>query len=341
MCKTILLACVMNVINIHFSHAQCLGSCCAAANTTGNSDDANFPDKGQGIIGISLHTLQYHPLSDDELLQWAQPDASVYSVASQWSVKGSIYYGISDRISASFVLPYNSSFENKEGHYHINDIAEIHSYGNIRGMGDGSMLVNYQLLPKNKKGWNAYAGAGLKIPTGKTDAASTYEVVLPVHLQPGTGSWDPIAQVSANKKWTRFTLGSTFFARIATTALEHNMGDYFRTSADASYALIPASDKFLTSLIISCGLVADHNTMMKIAGAHNHDGSVTISDSTAAMITFPNSGFTRLIAQAGISCILAKHLAIPLQFSAPFWQHLDGHQPSLQWTASAGLNYTF
>ena len=337
MCKKIFFVLVTNLVTFHSIYAQCLGSCCCAANISGNSQAMNTPAKGELIIGANLLTMQYQPLSEDELLQWAQPDIPVFSVASQWTASGTVMYGISKKFAARLSLPYNYSTQNLEGHLHTDELTEIHTYGSIRGVGDGSVFLNYQFLDKSEKGWKAFVGAGIKIPTGTTSALSTYNVVLPVHLQPGTGSWDPIVQVAAEKKWNRFGVQSQLFGRLATTALEHNMGDYARVDVNALYDVIPSPKKVLTALSISGGLIADHNAKMKFAEDHDHDGTSSGHDTSSALITFPNSGFTRLFAQATVKCTIAKHVIVPLQFSVPVWQDLGGHQASLQWTASVGL----
>src|SRR5262245_34732855 len=119
MCKKILLALGAVIIIIYDLHAQCLGSCCSAASVSGaTSSVINSPRKGELAAGISVLTLQYKPLSDGELILYAQPDVPVYSVKSQWSGRLNFSYGISEKFSASLVLPYNYSSQNKEGHYH-------------------------------------------------------------------------------------------------------------------------------------------------------------------------------------------------------------------------------
>lgn len=340
MCKKILLALVAVIIIYKTSGAQCLGSCCCAANVATTGQTASIPDKGGWIIGVNLLTMQYEPLSNETLMMDAKADTPVFSVKSQWTAKVSLAYGITSRLSAAVSLPYNYSSDNLEGHYHVTGVTEIHTYGSIRGAGDGTLLFNYQFINDEEKGWKAYAGAGIKVPTGKTDAPSTYDVVLPVHLQPGTGSWDPLLQATVAKTINRWMLQSQAFVKIATTALDHNMGDYYRLEANVSYECWK-DKKIISSLNATGGLALDHNAKMKFAEGHDHGGGTVTSDSSGALIPFENSGFTRLMIQAKVLCILPGHFSVPLQVAAPLVQELGGTQAALQWTASAGINYSF
>ncbi len=338
MCKFILIALVAGWVSIQSLHAQCLGGCCSAANTSGLSLQANIPEQGKWIIGANLLTMQYQPLSDEELLLYSTAEASVYSVRSQGSIKGTLSYGLSRRIVLMAVLPYNYSSENKEGHYHEEkQAAEIHNYGAIHGIGDGILSFSYRLLDKQESGWKAFAGGGIKIPTGTTNAYSTYAVVLPVHLQPGTGSWDPVVSASVQKTYNRLFFQSDARIRIATTAKDHNMGTYANAGILAGYDLISSMEnKFMLSLNCSGGLSVDYNAPMKISTDSEH---IHGSDTTTAMVQDPNTGFTRLLANFTATAFITNRLFVPLSFSIPLAQQLQGYQSSGKFSASVGVSF--
>ncbi|MBK6481614.1 MAG: hypothetical protein IPG01_00450 [Chitinophagaceae bacterium] len=340
MCKYFLIALVAGSVSIRSLHAQCLGGCCSSANTSGLSQQANIPERGKWIIGTNLLTMQYQPLSDEELLSYATQDASVYSVRSQGSLKGTLSYGLSRKIVLTAMLPYNYSTDNKEGHYHEEkQSAEIHSYGSIHGLGDGVLAFSYRLIENQESGWKAFAGAGIKVPTGTTSAYSTYAVVLPVHLQPGTGSWDPVVSASVQKAYNRLMFQTEARVRIATTAKDHNMGTYANAGILAGYDLIAKpNNKFMPSLNCSGGLAVDYNAPMKIATGNEHlHGSDTMA--TGTMVIDPNTGFTRLLINFMATAFITERLFIPLSFSIPMAQQLQGYQSSSKFTASIGVSF--
>ncbi|HUM47674.1 MAG TPA: hypothetical protein PLD84_12165, partial [Chitinophagales bacterium] len=80
MCKAFLLVLVAGYCSIQQLHSQCLGSCCSAANASGISSQLNIPKEHEWMIGASLLTMQYQPLTDEELLLFAAADQPVYSI---------------------------------------------------------------------------------------------------------------------------------------------------------------------------------------------------------------------------------------------------------------------
>ncbi|MBK9733042.1 MAG: hypothetical protein IPO83_17455 [Chitinophagaceae bacterium] len=343
MCKAFFFALVIVCFIIHPVKSQCLGGCCAVANTMEISQSLELPKHKEWMFGVSLITMQYKPLSDEELLNYATSTASVYSVRSHGSFKGMISYGISKRISVCAILPFNRSTENREGHYHVEEGgAEIHSYGSIHGLGDGIVSYNFQFLDNKDKGWKAFAGAGLKIPTGKTDAYSTYAVVLPIHLQPGTGSWDPLLSAVVQKKIGKFSWLSDARVKFATTAKDHNMGTYVNAGIAAGYEMLPLKErKILPLLRCSAGLSGDYNAAMKVMATEEHQHGADSTTLEGSMIADPNTGFMRLFANASVTAFITKRLFIPFTFSLPVAQHVNGYQAKNIFNATIGISFIF
>ena len=74
---------------------------------------------------------------------------------------------------------------------------------NFSGLGDTSLIVWHRLPVRG--GWNVTLNAGMSIPTGKTerprfgDTLRDGSLVPRSRLQRGSGTWDPLAGVSANR----------------------------------------------------------------------------------------------------------------------------------------------
>ena len=89
---------------------------------------------------------------------------------------------------------------------------------NFSGLGDTSLLAWYRLPPK--AGWNATLSAGVSLPTGRTETprfAPELEdgsLVPMSRLQRGSGTLDPLAGVSIDRRTAVGTLFGSVAARL-------------------------------------------------------------------------------------------------------------------------------
>jgi hypothetical protein len=99
-----------------------------------------------------------------------------------------LQYGISDRLNVGIVVP----FIHRE-HTHIHHDEGEEEKWNFSGFGDITISGNYTLI-KPTMDKEIYLGitAGLKIPTGVTDAVNDNGEAAEVTIQPGTGSYDEL-----------------------------------------------------------------------------------------------------------------------------------------------------
>ncbi|MES3018720.1 MAG: hypothetical protein V4721_13115 [Bacteroidota bacterium] len=91
-------------------------------------------------------------------------------------------YFLSRRVELNAILPYNSNSERYNGN--LNTVA---------GLGDANIYAGYHLLRKldqEKINQRLIIGAGVKLPTGKNDAANFQGLRLSTLSQTGTGSTD-------------------------------------------------------------------------------------------------------------------------------------------------------
>lgn len=98
-------------------------------------------------------------------------------------------YNIGKRLQLFGFLPYKYNTEQKDGVQTINS-----------GLGDASVMANI-LIVKEKDGnrkWQhqLLAGGGLKLPTGSYTGISEQDKQGIPNMQPGTGSWDFLANVN-------------------------------------------------------------------------------------------------------------------------------------------------
>ncbi|MDN5200073.1 hypothetical protein QQ008_01840 [Fulvivirgaceae bacterium BMA10] len=90
-------------------------------------------------------------------------------------------YGVSDKLTFTMLIPYVWLNETISG-----SISETKS--ETSGIGDLTLLSQYQVLSKSRS--ILTLGLGVKFPTGGSQLKGQNNFVLPITLQPGSGSFD-------------------------------------------------------------------------------------------------------------------------------------------------------
>jgi len=96
-----------------------------------------------------------------------------------------VSYGITDRFSASLILPY----------VQLSQTALFGTEGEklTNGVGDIMAMIKYNIITSNIVDQRQLAiGFGVKFPTGKSDIRGDTGTILAPQLQPGTNSWDQV-----------------------------------------------------------------------------------------------------------------------------------------------------
>lgn len=337
MCRQLLVALALLMAS-NISQAQCLGSCCSAGSSTDITNRSLTNKKGDWQISTAYSIMQYRPFTDEQLKLWSDSLNPTFTVRSQQSVKLALQYNITDRWKVSASIPYNFSFDNREGHTHQGDYKEVHNYGNVHGVGDATFIASYQWL--EKKDWQFSTGIGIKAPTGQTQVVSSNNTGLPPHLEPGTGSWDPVATLTVKKRVKPWTFTGDVFGKIATTANQHNMGDYVSGTLTAFCEVLQKPDQVVSSITLFGAMQSDFNSEMKMPQNHIHTGTGDPIDNEP-ITTFANSGFTRIFISGGALVSLGKYFTIPFSISLPVFQHLNGYQVKMQWKSTLGFTINF
>lgn len=122
-------------------------------------------------------------------------------------------YGVSDRITASLLIPYVNKEQNTK------------KFGKrvAKGIGDVSVFGRYEVVaPDFKNGPSIALGLGLKFPTGDIDEPNQQQL-LPPPFQVGSDAFDLVPTVSYYHDFGNFLLFGDAFARIP---LEENKRGY-------------------------------------------------------------------------------------------------------------------
>lgn len=121
-------------------------------------------------------------------------------------------------------VPYNINRQQMEHHPHEE-----------QGIGDVTLLTNYQLLNKFKN--QLFVGGGIKVPTGHFNLGLANHPVPSANVQPGTGSLDAILNITDVVQWSKWSLHSNVNYKVNGTAKEFRFGNRLNASAFISRML--------------------------------------------------------------------------------------------------------
>ncbi|MFQ5599069.1 MAG: hypothetical protein ACE5G2_00795 [Candidatus Krumholzibacteriia bacterium] len=118
--------------------------------------------------------------------------------------------GLHKRVAAIVRLPYE--YRMREQTVILGTQAFHHEFSNT-ALGDLTTLVMARVLPfRPFASWGIQLGAGIKWATGRDDATQD-GLIIPVELQTGTGSTDPVLALVAYQSSPRFSVSSSALAR--------------------------------------------------------------------------------------------------------------------------------
>jgi hypothetical protein len=121
---------------------------------------------------------------------------------------------ITKRIQLIGILPYSINTQHEDGE-HANS---------IKGLGDATVIANYKLVSTVNCLWQQtlLVGGGVKLPTGNYDTRSVESGETLPNMQPGTQSWDFVANTNYTIK--RNAVGVN--VDVSYTATTANKEDY-------------------------------------------------------------------------------------------------------------------
>jgi hypothetical protein len=146
--------------------------CTGSAPITGSIQISQIDSKQWNINVIADHNYIGDLFIEDEEIQEDLIIRATNTVLLQTN------YGLTNRLSASIVLPFVNKWEETQS----NKVSKT-------AFGDLSLLLQYSLI--NKKSYSVIVGSGIKFPTGPTQLTDPEtQIIIQPSLQPGTGSYD-------------------------------------------------------------------------------------------------------------------------------------------------------
>ncbi|MCS6916777.1 MAG: hypothetical protein RMK52_08300 [Chitinophagales bacterium] len=276
----------------------------------------------------------YNAFSEEEMLEFAGAEP-VYSVASQQAIQLSVKRLVGSKGVILATMPYLFSTDNREAFVHGNQQVHLSNYGNLSGFGDASVLAGIRYRQSEEAAFQMTLLGGLKMPTGQRNAFGSTGLLPPVHLQAGSGSWDPLLQI-----WAEYTSGPYRFqgrlaARLATEADYHNMGNNASAglSAQRHFSVMLSGQAFYVTA--GSGLQAVAQQPMSMPAYHHGRGP------DESLVRFANSGYFRLLLLSEAGLAIRPDVMLPIRVLIPIYQYNQGHQVPLNWQLQTGIEFKF
>lgn len=223
-------------------------------------------------------------------------------------------YGLSDKITLSALLPYTFLHTN---------------YGNDRGLGDAMLLGTFEVATYGNTRFALQAG--IELPTGVQKSSNFDNTTVVV----GSGSYDPAAGLLAAHRWAKFSLQGNLFYKYTTKGFGGNYySSVFVQNLTLSYRLAGGETSFCTS---DPKLAAKNNFGLNVFGGYYGE---LLDKITEDGISDQNSGYYLGFINLGAN-LFYKKWGIPVTFSQPLLQHLNGDQNHAGYRVRLGIVRSF
>jgi len=196
--------------------------------------------QGTFIAGVNLQYVDFEQFSDAELADFAGRHIHAHSADYLLSPSLTAAYGVTDDFTVSVVLPYLIRHDLRAGeHSHSGGMAfnSAEKLGNVKGIGDLSILGAYRFLNDDANDFEAAVLFGVELPTGDTHEKSLHGERLETEHQPGSGSWDPSLGLALTKRiGDRVSLdANVLYTFTGHGSQETELGDRYSYNASVSY----------------------------------------------------------------------------------------------------------
>jgi hypothetical protein len=272
----------------------------------------------------------------DEAKMYIKPDGTTYTSLPitmdmiKYTVTAA--YGFSPKLKAFISLPY------------VRNTMDMTSDGGmmgwmdmtmkpVSGLGDASAMVLYRLYANGEiKPTDAFTlGCGVKAPTGSFTETKSSGKLIHAHMQPGTGSWDPLLSLVYTKMIEQFLLQSDVTYQYTTRNRQgYEFGDSTSVNLSAKYAVV-------RELNIGAGL-----TYLHIGKASDKNGNYYDPATNSSLMDDPaNTGGRSIWLSPEIQAFPFKNGMVYAKYQVPVWEKVNGIQLVTDYRLLLGVSYVF
>ena len=243
-------------------------------------------------------------------------------------------YGFSPRLSVFVTVPYIRNTMDMEMFMSMGmGMAPQwmeHQMEPVKGLGDVTAMGLYRIYTDN----DAYprdtltVGLGVKTPTGSYTETNSSGKYIHAHMQPGTGSWDPLVSVIYAKMMNPFLFQADATYQITTrNSKGYEFGDSLAANLLGKYGI----SRYFN---VTGGL-----TFLHVNKATDEDGNYT---NLASVMDDPaNTGGDSLWFSPGVQILPIRNSMIDLRVQLPVWEHANGIQLVSSYMILVGISYSF
>lgn len=260
------------------------------------------------FIGVRYHYMNYNTVLKGDASQYSH---NYYNTAEVW---GGINVGSRWQVLA--FVPY-----------HVNKQIDDDGTTSSSGMGDVTVLANYQLLHTMNTGESSagveqqlWIGGGVKMPTGKFDAnvKDPSTTIADVNAQLGTGSVDFLLNSMYNVRIGNWGINNTASYKENTARNTYSFGNVFTANSIGYYRISMKK----ANLLPNVGVMYQNT-------AHNQLDNVKVE----------NTGGYIATASVGAEVSL-RNLTFGATAHAPFSQNYANGQTKLNWRSTVHVTFT-
>ncbi|MFQ5771226.1 MAG: transporter [bacterium] len=237
-----------------------------------------------------------------------------------------MFYNFSQEFTVLGILPIpkrSVSLSPGDTHSHDENVEEGSDHGPVHrhnasgssfNFGDLNILARYTFLKLNtfKQSTAVALEAGVKIPTGKTDALDQTGNFLDAHIQAGTGSWNFLIGFSLNHINKYFGLSSNLLYSINTTGEagndDYRYGNWLNGDITVKYQMF-ASEMNKRHFYLTLGINGEFRGKEEINSQ-----------------AIENTGGEVLYVAPGIQFMVSPVITLEASFQYPFYHNLNGEE---------------
>ena len=202
----------------------------------------------------------------------------------------------------------------------------------VAGLGDVTFAALYRVYQDDEQPTAALSlGAGVKTPTGPATVTGNSMKRLHAHMQPGTGSWDPIFTAAFMKVLSpKFMTDADVTYHIATSnPLGYDFGDTVAVNTALRYSLA-------SFMNVSVGVNYFHAEQ-----ADDPDNKYNGQNRHSLVDFVGYTGEDSIWVSPGVQVFPYKGASMDLKFQYPVYYHVPDIEFVSDWRLIAGISYSF